>query len=58
MAPGIKIAQQLHDDFDPARPEMFYIKCGVLNSQPYPEPAEIRGKATNRADIEEADVLC
>ena len=57
MAPGVKIAEQLHDDFDPARPDMFYIKCGVLNGQPYPEPAEIRGRTTNRADLEEADVV-
>ena len=57
VAPGIKIAQQLHDDFDPARQDMFYIKCGVLNGQPYPEPAEIRGATTNRTDLEEADVV-
>ena len=41
----------------PARPDMFYVKCGVLNGQPYPEPAEIRGATTNRADLEEADVV-
>ena len=57
VAPGVKIAQQLHDDFDPARQDMFYIKCGVLKGQPYPEPAEIRGATTNRADLEEADVV-
>ena len=57
VAPGVKITQQLHADFDPARPDMFYIKCGVLNGQPYPEPAQIRGKTTNRADLEEADVV-
>ncbi len=57
VAPGVKIAEQLHDDFDPAQPDMFYIKCGVLNGQPYPEPAEIRGYSTNRADLEEADVV-
>ena len=57
VAPSVKIAEQLHDDFDPTRPDMFYIKCGVLNGQPYPEPAEIRGTTTNRADLEEADVV-
>lgn len=57
VAPGVKISQQLHDDFDPARPGMFYIKCRVLDGPPYPEPAEIRGRATNRADLEEADVV-
>ena len=57
VAPGVKIAQQLHDDFDSARSDMFYIKCSVLNGQPYPEPAEIRGATTNRADLDEADVV-
>ena len=57
VAPGVKIAEQLHDDFDPAQPDMFYIKCGVLSGQPYPEPTEIRGRSTNRADLEEADVV-
>ena len=57
VAPGVKIAQQLRNDFDPAHPDMFYVKCGVLDGQPYPEPAEIRGATTNRADLEEADVV-
>ena len=57
VAPSVKIAEQLHDDFDPARQDMFYIKCGVLNGQPYPEPAEIRGTTSNRADLDEADVV-
>ncbi len=57
VAPGVKIAQQLHDDFDPARHDMFYIKCGVLTGQPFPEPAEIRGSTTNQADLEDADVV-
>ena len=57
VAPGVKIAEQLHDDFDPAQSDMFYIKCGVLNGQPYPEPAEIRGRNTNCADLDEADVV-
>lgn len=57
VAPSIKIAEQLRDDFDPARQDMFYIKCDVLDGQPYPEPAEIRGTTTNPADLEEADVV-
>ncbi|SFU91753.1 DEAD/DEAH box helicase [Xenorhabdus koppenhoeferi] len=57
VAPGLNIASQLHDDFDPARPDMFYQKCKVLSGAPYPEPAEIRGRTTNRADLEEADVV-
>lgn len=57
IAPGVHIAGQLRDDFDPARPQMFYIKCGVLQGQPYPEPVEIRGTAANAADLEEADIV-
>ncbi len=56
-APGISIAAQLQKDFDPARPDMFYIKCDVLQGQPYPEPVEIRGTTTNAADLEAADVV-
>ena len=57
VAPSVKIAQQLIEDFDPARPEMFYLKCDVLNDPPFPEPAEIRGRTTYLADLEEADVV-
>lgn len=57
VAPGVQIAGQLRDDFDPARPDMFYIKCNVLPGQPYPEPVEIRGTTTNIADLDEADVV-
>lgn len=57
IAPSVPIADQLQKDFDPSRPDMFYIKCGVLDGQPYPEPVEIRGTTTNRADLEEADVV-
>src|SRR5690606_30534525 len=38
VAPGVKIAQQLHDNFDPAHTSHFYTKCKVLDGQPYPEP--------------------
>jgi superfamily II DNA or RNA helicase len=57
IAPGITIAQQLHKDFDPSNPGAFYIKCGVLNGAPYPEPAEIRGTTTNRSDLDDAEVV-
>jgi len=57
IAPGLNIAKQLHDDFDPALPDMFYVKCNVIDGEPYPEPVEIRGTTTNRADLEEADVV-
>jgi superfamily II DNA or RNA helicase len=57
IAPGVPIAEQLHEDFDPSRPDMFYVKCNVLDGQPYPEPVEIRGTTTNTADLEEADIV-
>lgn len=57
VAPGINIAKQLEADFDPSKQEMFYIKCNVLDGAPYPEPAPIRGTSTNRADLEDAEVV-
>ncbi len=57
VAPGLKIAEQLYEDFDPTKPNMFYIKCRVLQGQPYPEPVEIRGTTTNRSDLDEAHVV-
>jgi superfamily II DNA or RNA helicase len=57
IAPGISIAQQLTQDFDPSNSGMFYKKCAVLPGMPYPEPVEIRGTTTNRTDLEEAHVV-
>lgn len=57
VAPGLTIADQLHADFDPANPEMFYTKSGAFNDGPYPEPVEIRGTTTNRADLDEGHVV-
>lgn len=57
VAPGVAIAQQLANDFDPSNPNMFYQKCAVLADAPYPEPVEIRGTTTNRADLDEAHVV-
>lgn len=57
VAPGLAIAQQLASDFDPSNPNMFYQKCAVLAGAPYPEPVEIRGTTTNRADLDEAHVV-
>lgn len=57
IAPGLKIAEQLYNDFDPTTPDMFYIKSGVLQGMPYPEPVEIRGTTTNRGDLDEAHVV-
>jgi superfamily II DNA or RNA helicase len=57
VAPGLHIAGQLAADFNPTNAEMFYQKCHVLNGAPYPEPVEIRGTTTNRADLDEAAVV-
>lgn len=57
IAPGLRIAGQLLGDFNPTQPNMFYRKCEVLSGPEFPEPAEIRGKRTNRTDLEAADVV-
>ncbi|MGY8707410.1 DEAD/DEAH box helicase family protein [Bradyrhizobium sp. 18BD] len=57
VALGVNIADQLADDFDPTKPMMFYQKCRILDGAPFPEPVVIRGTTTNRADLEEADVV-
>ncbi len=57
VAPNVNIAKQLQDDFDPSKPDMFYSKCAILADPPYPEPAPIRGTTTNRADLEDAEVV-
>jgi superfamily II DNA or RNA helicase len=57
VAPGTRISEQLRNDFDPARPDMFYISRGVLDGPPFPEPVEIRGTTTNVADLQESDVV-
>jgi superfamily II DNA or RNA helicase len=57
VAPGVSIAGQLVADFDPSDDDMFYQKCRVLAGGPYPEPVEIRGTTTNRADLDEAHVV-
>ena len=57
VAPSVKIAQQLCDDFDPTKTNMFYKKCQVLRGQPFPEHTEIRGKTTNKDDLNESHVV-
>jgi superfamily II DNA or RNA helicase len=57
IAPGLRIAGQLLADFNPTNQAMFYRKCSLLPGSEYPEPAEIRGKSTNRSDLDEADVV-
>src|SRR4051794_11120206 len=53
VAPGVAIAEQLRNDFDPSRSDMFYVKCRVLEGGPFPEPVEIRGTVTNVGDMAE-----
>lgn len=57
LSPGLRIADQLFKDFDPTSGRLFYQKCRVLPGPTYPEPAEIRGDTTNKADLDEADVV-
>jgi superfamily II DNA or RNA helicase len=57
IAPGLRIAGQLLDDFRLENDSMFYRKCAILPGPDYPEPAEIRGADTNRSDLDEADVV-
>ena len=57
VAPGVKIAEQLNRDFDPSQPDMFFIKCGVLEDPPFPEPVYLRGTLANRSDLDEAHVV-
>lgn len=57
VAPGVRIAGQLHEDFDPTHPNFFYKKCCILDQPPYPEPVEIRGTSANLGDLEEAHVV-
>src|ERR1700693_3274900 len=57
VAPGVHIAGQLAADFAPTNTAMFYQRCQVFVGGPYPEPVEIRGTTTNRADLDEAAVV-
>src|SRR5437867_1982763 len=57
VAPGLRIAQQLYEAFDPTHEKFFYKKCAMVTGSEYPEPAEIRGAKTNRTDLDGADVV-
>lgn len=57
VAPGIRIKKQLAEDFNPVNPDMFYLKCKVINGDEFPEPAIIEGMKTNKTDLDEADVV-
>ncbi|MBU0610787.1 MAG: DEAD/DEAH box helicase family protein [Armatimonadetes bacterium] len=57
VAPGLRIASQLERDLDRTQGPTFYERCAVLPHGTNPEPVPIRGTLTNRADLEEADVV-
>jgi len=58
VAPGLTIARQLLDNFDPSNADKyFYAKADVVEDGNYPEPVEIRGDKVNKSDLEEADVV-
>jgi superfamily II DNA or RNA helicase len=57
IAPGVRIAGQLLNDFDVTNEHNFYRKTAVINGSELPEVAELRGSATNFSDLEDADVV-
>jgi superfamily II DNA or RNA helicase len=57
VAPNVGIADQLLRDLTPSNPKYFYVARNVLNGNSFPEPAEIRGSSSNRADLDEADIV-
>jgi len=57
IAPGIRIKEQLAEDFNPSNPNMFYQKCAIISGDEFPEPAIIEGKNTNKADLDLSDVV-
>lgn len=57
VAPNVRIANQLFNDFFPSSPAFFYKKCKILDKPPFPEPVEIRGTSSNRSDLDDADVV-
>jgi superfamily II DNA or RNA helicase len=56
VAPGVPIATQLFDGFDPTKLS-FYQKADVLLGPPFPEPVDVKSGATNLADLKESDVV-
>jgi superfamily II DNA or RNA helicase len=57
IAPGIRIKNQLSEDFNPSNPNMFYQKRGIISGAEFPEPAIIEGTKTNRTDLDLSDVV-
>ena len=57
IAPGIRIKDQLAEDFNPSNANMFYQKREIITDDDFPEPAIIEGTKTNRADLDLSDVV-
>lgn len=57
VAPNVTIANQLFEVFDPTSDKMFYKVHKILLGPPYPEPTIIRGRETNKGDLEVAQVV-
>jgi superfamily II DNA or RNA helicase len=56
IAPGLRIKNQLAEDFDVSNPKMFYQKCNVVEGK-LPEVSIIEGKNTNISDLKNSDVV-
>lgn len=57
IAPYVKLAEQLHNDFDPTVGEIFYHKRQVIDNNSFAEPVLVRGTSINKSDLDEADVV-
>lgn len=57
IAPYVKLAEQLHDDFDPTVGEIFYHKRQVIDNNSFAEPVLVRGTSINKSDLDEALML-
>lgn len=57
IAPFVKLAEQLHNDFDPTKDDIFYHKRDVIREDSFPEPVLVRGTTINRSDLDNADIV-
>ena len=57
VGPNLTITEQLVKEFDPASDEMFYAKTATLQAPITIEPVRLSGDASNRDDLDHADVV-
>lgn len=57
VAPGLQIAEQILNNFNPDHQDNFYKKCNILNDGEFPIAVGLRDSETNFADLENADVV-